>query len=175
MRTALLFSFATLLVPSYLSAEEKIATPLPTKSVTYKVPEQDADDAARRCAFLGRQGSFHLIGAQGTAAYRLGNGQYIADLAAAGEDANYWYYRPQQNGDQFTSLWAFARRPNCGRYWVWRQDRGGWHRYEATNAWGIGLGGVAAKSGSSDAIVDLQIDVRDLKERVLKLEKGPGK
>ncbi len=92
----------------------------------------------RRCAYLGFWGSFHLIGAGGSAAYHLGNDRYVADLRSNGQDDHYWYYAPA-NGDQFTSRWAFARPDNCGMAWVWRRDRGGWHRYELTRAWGDGL------------------------------------
>jgi hypothetical protein len=170
MRTALVFSFVTFLVPSVLSASELIATPMRTKAVAYKQPAQNAPEAARRCAFIGRRGSFHLIGAKGTAAYKLGKDKYVADLEAAGEDANYWYYLPQQKGDQFTTMWAFARRPDCGRYWVWRHDRRGWGQYEATDAWGDELNGSTAGATTGSAIERLQFDVRDLQQRMRTLE-----
>lgn len=132
--------------------------------------EAKQEDDARRCAFLGRCGSFHLIGPSGTAAYNLGNAQYIADLASAGEDRLFWFYRPL-NGDVATNLWAFARQPDrAGRYWVWRRDQRGWRRYEGTRAWGIGLGESGAAGASGDALFDLQNDVRDLKKRVKTLE-----
>lgn len=136
------------------------------------VSRTTAQVAERRCAFLGRNGSFHLIGDSGTAAYQLGRDQYIADLVSVGQDANYWLYRPVANGDPSTVMWAFARRPICGRYGVLRYSNGTWRRFEATNAWGIGLGEELAGAASGDAIRDLQIDVRDLKERVLKLERN---
>lgn len=98
------------------------------------------DGDARRCAFLGRFGSFTVIGSRGTAAYRLGNGRYIADLRSAGEDANWWFYRPVGNGDRSTAMWAFARFPQCGRYRVLRFANGAWWVYERTEAWGNGLG-----------------------------------
>lgn len=98
------------------------------------------DGEARRCAFLGRFGSFTVIGSGGTAAYRLGNGRYIADLQSAGEDANWWLYRPMANGDPSTVMWAFARFPQCGRYRVLRFANGAWWGYEHTEAWGNRLG-----------------------------------
>lgn len=100
----------------------------------------DENEPARRCAFLGRCGSFTVIGANGTAAYRLGNGQFIADLRSAGEDANWWLYRPVGSGDPSTVMWAFARFPRCGRYRVLRFANGAWRFYEQTEAWGNGLG-----------------------------------
>ena len=94
-----------------------------------------------RCAYIGRWGSFHLIGTGGSAAYALGNDKFVADLRSVGQDADYWYYTPSK-GDPSTSEWALARKPDgCGMYWVWRGDGGRWHPYEPTRAWGLGLGG----------------------------------
>lgn len=127
--------------------------------------------AARRCAYLGRWGSFHIINAGGTAAYVLGRGQYIADLAFAGEDQNFWYYSPTNGGDQATAKWAFARQPDrCGRYWVWRMDRAGWHRYESTRAWGEGLG-ESAVFGSAETIETLKAAIDDHETRLKVLER----
>ncbi len=94
----------------------------------------------RRCAYLGNWGSFHIVGSVGTAAYALDDERYIADLEFAGEDADYWAYRPTKKGDPNTTLWAFAKKPICGKYWVLRQSRGAWRKYEATDAWGEGHG-----------------------------------
>src|SRR6266496_157237 len=106
----------------------------------------------RRCVYLGRSGSFHIIGSGGSAAYVLGNRKYISDLRENGEDANFWYFTTS-NGDPATNGWAFARKANCdGTYWVWRSDRGGWHAYEATRAWGNGLGGSFAQMASGPSL-----------------------
>lgn len=102
----------------------------------------------RRCAFLGNFGSFTLIGDTGTAAYRLGKGEYIADLRTAGDDPNWWIYRPTGNGDPSTTLWAFARKPICGKYTVLRFAKGAWRHYEKTDAWGIGLGSSGIRTSS---------------------------
>lgn len=150
-----------LLVPSLVSAAELVDAPR---------VGQAAPNAARRCAFNGSRGSFHFIGDQGTAAYKLGNEKFVASLVASGEDADYWYYVPTQNGDQFTTRWAFARQPNCDGYWVWRHDRSGWRRFEATDAWGDGLTRQTRVATSVNSIERLQFDVRDLQNRVRTLE-----
>jgi hypothetical protein len=93
-----------------------------------------------RCAYLGRCGSFHVIGTGGTAAYLLGSGEFIADLSFSSQDNDYWQFRAT-NGDPATKFWAFAAHPdNCGRYWVWRYSNGAWRQFESTRAWGEGLG-----------------------------------
>jgi len=123
----------------------------------------------RRCAYLGKWGSFHLIGSAGSAAYALGNDRFIADLTFVREDTLYWYYRPSK-GDASTTLWAFARRPYCGKYWVWRHAQGGWKRYEATRAWGDGLGAPTTAQTAIDVVDQLQLRVQDLENRVKTLE-----
>lgn len=127
----------------------------------------------RRCAYLGYWGSFHITGDIGTAAYALGNAKYVADLAFEKEDNGHWYYRAGFGGDNFTSQWAFSRHPDgCGRYWVWRSDRGGWHRYEATRAWGDPLTTgsesvqVRAEKSVTQRLTDLEEDVSELKAKV---------
>jgi hypothetical protein len=101
--------------------------------------QEKRKDYETRCAYLGSRGSFHLIGAGGSAAYSLDGAQFVADLRFNGQDADHWYYKPS-NGDQSTREWAFARKPDsCGMYWVWRSVRG-WRPYEPTRAWGRGLG-----------------------------------
>src|SRR5437016_4511634 len=110
------------------------------------IPEQQNPPAPapnqelqRRCAYLGYWGSFHLIGNSGSAAYHLNADRFVADLTFDSEDAGFWYFRPA-NGDTFTTKWAFSRQRDCfGMNWVMRGDRGGWHPYEATRAWGAGL------------------------------------
>lgn len=99
----------------------------------------------RRCAYLGRCGSFTLIGNNGTAAYILGNEEFIADLEAAGEDQHWWIYRTINGGDDKTKKWAFARRPECGRYRVLRLVNGNWCEHEQVHAWG-NLNGARASS-----------------------------
>ena len=110
--------------------------------------DQTSADVGRtsRCAYLGPVGSFHLFGREGTAAYLLGSGQYIADLSFSGEDNDYWQYQAA-NGDPTTGFWAFARHPDsCGRWWVWRYSNGAWRLFESTRAWGDGLGESVAKT-----------------------------
>jgi hypothetical protein len=109
-------------------------------------PEESLFDYKTRFAYLGRCGSFHLIGAGGSAAYLLGNEKYVADLRSVGDDANHYRYQPSK-GDRSTTGWAFSRKPdNCGLYPVWRQQDGRWHLFERTTAWGIGLGDDIAKT-----------------------------
>src|SRR4051812_31126709 len=78
------------------------------------------DGETRRCAFIGPCGSFTVVGSTGTAAYKLGDNRYIADLAPVGDEPNWWIYRPASNGDPSTLLWAFARRREHGKYSVMR-------------------------------------------------------
>lgn len=118
----------------------------------------------RRCAFLGRFGSFTVIGSKGVAAYQLSDGQYIADLEAAGDDPNWWLYRPVSNGDATTTMWAFARKPHRGLYKVLRFANGRWKLYECTNAWGRGLG----ESGAALASTNVEIidELRAIREKL---------
>lgn len=116
--------------------------------VSARVAAPTAGDE-RRCAFLGRCGSFTLIGAKGTAAYMLGRQQYIADLVVDDEDENWWIYSPVGNSDAATTKWAFAKRPFCGKYRVLRFANGRWWRFEDTTAWGIGLGDSGAQVSSA--------------------------
>lgn len=163
MRRAIIVSMSYLVICSIASAAGKsqmaprravqpgrahltLAAAAAAKQITRNA---QGDGEGRRCAFFGRFGSFTVIGSRGTAAYRLGNGRYIADLQSAGEDANWWLYRPVRNGDPSTIMWAFARFPRCGRYRVLRFAKGAWWVYEHTEAWGNRLGqagGVQATS-----------------------------
>jgi hypothetical protein len=157
---------ATLGIGAFAKAGEPPMTPVIKMTRAVK-----AEEGARRCAFLGRFGSFHVFQNNGTAAYYLGPTPYIADLAPSREDNRYWYYRPVGNGDPETTEWAFSRQPDrCGQYWVWRFARGGWRRYEPTKAWGDGLGSVATVTSSADVIGQLQLRVDDIDARLRKIE-----
>lgn len=121
----------------------------------------------RRCAYLGRWGSFHLIGNGGSAAYTLGKDEFLADLSFVKQNERFWYYEPS-GGDRLTTRWAFSKRPDhCGRFWVWRAQQGRWHEYEATKAWGIGLNEEARHA----SVPSLDSRVTDLEDRVRALEK----
>lgn len=123
--------------------------------------------APYRCAYVGTWGSFHLIGNGGSAAYALGNDQYVGDLRFTGQDADHRYYTPTK-GDASTTRWAFAQRPdNCGLYAVWREDQGKWRLYERVRAWGEGLGRVTTASTE----VSVEARIADLERRVGILEK----
>jgi hypothetical protein len=81
--------------PETIKTPEPIKASVRTKAATAimsvaRKAEDEEDDASRRCAFLGRCRNFTVIGQKGTAAYRLGAGQYIADLISAGEDKHWW-------------------------------------------------------------------------------------
>ena len=138
---------------------------------------KDEDDENRRCAFLGRFGSFTVIGSTGTAAYMLGKDKYIAGLRSAGEDPNWWMYRPTGNGDPSTTMWAFARNPRCGKYNVLRFANGAWRQYEQTSAWGIGLGGfsgaAAAASSAGPTNQELLDKLRDIEGKLNAIQPGP--
>lgn len=136
-----------------------------TKQRQVQVKAQ-ADEDDRRCAYLGYWGSFHLTGPIGTAAYKLGRERYLADLTFDREDNAHWFFRAGNGSDQSTAQWAFSRQPDrCGRYWVWRSDKNGWHRYESTRAWGNRLGGsaqaqqVRTEPSVSRRLVDLETTV----------------
>jgi hypothetical protein len=146
MRTAILSASLLFLTSASVRAGESTAIELklvgpvalsaPSKTEAVSLKAEKAEEA-RRCAFLGMFGSFHLIGSKGTAAYMLGNDKYIADLRAAGEEKNWWLYRPTGNGDPWTTMWAFARNRGCdGKYSVLRKVNGVWCQYEQTEAWG---------------------------------------
>lgn len=129
----------------------------------------DVNNGERRCAFLGRFGSFTVIGTAGTAAYSLGNNKYIADLVVAGEEANWWLYRPTSGGDPATRLWAFARQPWCGKYRVMRYSNGAWREYEQTEAWGRGLGDSTTATFSAGPTNQVLLDTLRAIENKLKL------
>lgn len=163
MRTASLSAALLVLLPAFAAAREgtvielKLVGPVaqraPAKTETVSLKAEKAEEA-RRCAFLGMFGSFHLIGAKATAAYTLGNEKFVADLRYDGEDANWWFYSPTGNGDAWTTRWAFARRRDCGgKFSVFRLVNGVWCFYEQTEAWGLGLDrffGSAAAPVSAD-------------------------
>jgi hypothetical protein len=135
---------------------------------------QKADKAneARRCAFLGPFGSFHLIGPKGTAAYLLGNEKYIADLVPAGEDANWWLYRPGEGSDPGTTMWAFSRHDQCnGMRSVLRFVNGVWCLYEEATGWGNdGSTGVTVTTVSSQpSNAELLQKLRDIEDTLSKI------
>lgn len=154
---------------------DRKATSQQVQTITNKQAPANKATRSRRCAYLGQWGSFHIIGPAGTAAYNLGRDQFIANLSFAGEDANFWMYRPSK-GDPLTTLWAFARKPDCGRYWVWRFENGTWKQYEATRAWGEGFGQTTvAETLSTDVAEQFRLRFDELEGRVDKLEKrDPG-
>lgn len=127
-----------------------------------------------RCAYIGYWGSFHITGQTGTAAYRLGNQQYIADLSLAGANASFYYYRPIANGDPFITMWAFATQPFCGKYLVWFRHRGGWRQYEATRAWGIfgTPGGTVTSTPDGPSNQELLDKLRDLEGKLNDIQPG---
>lgn len=179
MRVAIVSALlSTVLVPEAIagapqtvesqSQPKRSASALNAKASTVMVAKKAnvREDGGRRCAFLGRFGSFTVIGAEGTAAYRLGRGEYIADLEVAEQkDANWWLYRPVSNGDPWTEMWAFARRPQCGMYAVMRFSNGGWHLYESTHAWGENLGG-SGEDIKKSASASVQNEVLDTVRRI---------
>lgn len=141
--------------------------PVPGAQPQNKRDDQRSEEG-RRCGFLGQWGSFHLIGSRGTAAYTVDREQFVTELRSSRSDANYWYY--DTKGDPAIRQWAFSIRPDpCGLYWVWRFEGGGWHRYEATRAWGIGLGGSFAQQKTSAPTLPERVE--QLEIRVDKLEK----
>ena len=75
------------------------------------------DNGGRRCAFLGRCGSFTLIGTEGTAAYILGRDEYIADLVAAGPTITGGFTRSRATGIR-RPVCGRSRRPHCGKHRV---------------------------------------------------------
>ena len=136
--------------------------------------KQNANQVDRRCAYLGFWGSFHLLGAGGTAAYHLDQDKFISNLSANREDAHFWYYTPV-NGDATTTEWAFSKKPDSsGLYLVWRSDRGRWCVYEPTRAWGKGLD--TEFSTATSTSTGLESRVEGLERRVDLLElKSKGK
>lgn len=130
------FASTILIVASAVTRAESPATRLHLKQVAQIVPGPAGSTIdSLRCAYIGYRGSFHLTGQNGTAAYWLGNQPYITELSYTRTDQSFYYYKPT-NGDPFITEWAFGFQPDCGRYWVWFRDRGGWRRYELTRAWG---------------------------------------
>ncbi|MGE3978922.1 MAG: hypothetical protein AB7F94_15250 [Nitrospira sp.] len=128
-----------------------------------------AEQKGLRCAYIGRNGSFHLIGKGGSAAYILGGKKYVADLRSADEDDDFWYYTPR-NGDNFTEMWAFSRRRDaCGLYGVFRYQGNAWHHFEQTSGWGEGLDRPVRVVYTSD----LEVRIEALERRVRKLEDKP--
>ena len=129
MRSALLaFAVVSVLAPCVAVAQPRI---------TDRAFE---DENVRRCAYIGYCGSFTLIGDSGTAAYKIGNNRYIADIEFEKEDEKWWVYRIRGNSDGTTKGWAFSRHPHCGKYRVLRYSNGAWRLFDRSDAWGIGLG-----------------------------------
>ncbi|GAA4422369.1 hypothetical protein [Bremerella cremea] len=139
-----------------------------------------AEKPERRCAFSGRCGSFTILGPLGTAAYKIGGKGYIADLVVSDPDPNWWLYKPVSNGDPSTKMWAFARKPRCGKYSVLRFSNGAWRVYERTEAWGQGLGedGTFAAEptyGAPGASIDEVLDkLRDIEGKLKAIQPGPS-
>jgi hypothetical protein len=102
--------------------------------------EPSVERNERRCAYIGYCGSFTLIGDTGTAAYKIGNNRYLADIELENEDENWWVYAVRAHGDGATKGWAFSRHPHGGRYRVLRYSNGAWRLFDRSEAWGIGLG-----------------------------------
>lgn len=154
------------------------AGPVATSSATKQVPTKqhnDDDDENRRCAYLGKLGAFTLTGPKGTAAYMLGRTKYIADLVPSGEEANWWLYRPTDNSDPDTIMWAFAKHPICGKYAVLRFTKGSWKTFEQTTAWGNELNGSGAaeavfRTGASNE--ELMRELRAIKEKLNFIQPG---
>jgi hypothetical protein len=161
MRSTFLFAAVLLLAPSGARSDSSPVTILMTPETTRTdrslkgaaqsqaialqteptTVQSEKTEIQRRCAFIGRCGSFILIGSGGTAAYILGTERYIADLVFDSEDPNWWIYRPTPgSGDPGTTGWAFARVPFCGKYRVLRFANGVWSDFDLTDAWGGGLG-----------------------------------
>jgi hypothetical protein len=134
-------------------------------------PKGQLEQPPRRCGYLGRWGSFHLIGKAGSAAYTLGDNDYVADLRLTREDGGYWYYSPS-DGDPFTAEWALASKPDaCGMYPVWRAVGGRWVLYERARAWGQGLGREVRSTHTGGPSIESRVS--DLERRVDKLEGRP--
>ncbi len=162
-------------VPSRAQAASVNAPVIVKASAKGSAKNEEYDDDARRCAFLGRFGAFTIINAEGTAAYKLGNGKYIADLKHYRDDANWWLYKPAGNGDPATTMWAFARKPRCGTYQVLRFANGAWRKFESTDAWGlnIGAGGIAtAADVSGPTNQDLLDKLRELEGKLNTIQPG---
>lgn len=177
MRTAFATGMFLLFTTSMALADEPKASTKRTGEPTQARAANNVKDdkEKRRCAFLGRFGCFTLIGSKGTAAYMLGNEQYIADLASEREDPNWWIYRAIGNGDPWTTGWAFARRPQCGKYTVLRFSNGAWRKYEQTDAWGTGLGesgGTAAVLDSGPTNQELLDKLRDIEGKLQEIQPG---
>jgi hypothetical protein len=120
---------------------------LPPDTAEFQLPAA-ADEAAPlletapnfRCTYLGKWGSFHLIGSRGTAGYKFNGNKYLADLAFSRETEEYYYYKQTGHGDPAISLWAFAKFPaSPEKYEVWRRTTKGWRRYECAERWGENL------------------------------------
>lgn len=182
MRT-LLFAALMAFSPGFVSAAETVeksaasaargnSTGITATSVA--LTRAAEDDADRRCVFLGRCGSFTLIGGDGTAAYLLGREEYVADLVAAGEDDNWWLYQVRGNGDPQTRMWAFARKPHCGKHRVLRYSQGAWRAFEDTRAWGAGLGDSRrfAASASEPSNQELLDKLRQIEGKLNAIQPG---
>lgn len=181
---------ATLALSTTTAAAELVAMPKPisTKAVAPKrtIPQTKTAQQQRpfptpqerRCAYLGRWGSFHILGKDGTAAYRFASGaMHFAELRVGRPNPNWWIYNqvPSDTADNNITAWAFARQPYCGEWQVLMFRNGAWQHYENTFAWGKGIGEDATgAAGSSDPIFDLQRDVRGLKEDVRNLKAKVG-
>ena len=89
-------------------------------------------EGSRRFVYRNGQGSFHLLGRLGTAAYSRGGQPQLTALDFVKERAHFLFYRPRLP-DSSIIEWAFAKYPEFPagdgqpRYAVWCHDSAGWH------------------------------------------------
>lgn len=139
MRPALVSAVLVCLQMTLARADAPAQTKLATRTAAQTVPGEF------RCAYIGRCGSFHLIGEEGTAAYRTPTGEYIDELKMMPSEPGWWLYRAVLNvdtSDHVSEAWAISRRRDRnGRFRVMRFVRGAWRFYETAYGWGQGMDG----------------------------------
>lgn len=143
-------------------------TDLPPENAEFPAPVAPDAPAPRvstapdiRCSYHGQWGTFHLIGAMGTAGYSFDKDKFTATLEFSHEDDEYYYYNAIEGGAPSIISWAFAKLPEqSGCYAVWRRTRKGWKRYESTERWGFFGSGVQAFIGLPERVRVLENTVR---------------
>jgi hypothetical protein len=130
----LLVLFATCLVaPAPALGQADAAGPAPAVGDGF----DEAAGPVRKYVLSGENGTFHLIGGNGTAHYWTKCGHhapcccrvpYLAQLRFFDRNKNFLYYKPI-HGDPETKWFAIRRHPSfCGHYAIWRRTTHGLER-----------------------------------------------
>jgi len=116
---------------------KELAAGKPPRPKLPKKPQPSAEEAATEAEtvqanaegyfYQGAAGEFRIAGERGEATYRR-NGRELefSLVSATGPEPDAFRYYASEGGDERIKRWAFARRPETGRYAVWYETGGLW-------------------------------------------------